>query len=58
MRGQDITSVKAGVNLAKAKKDPWGKMVTHPYPLEEAVAAIQLVARVEDINNRIASLTP
>ncbi len=43
VRGQDITSVKAGVNLAKAKKYPLEKMVTHRYPLEEAETAIQLV---------------
>lgn len=43
VRGQDILSVKAGVDLAKSKKYPLGKMVTHRYPLEQAEAAIQLV---------------
>ena len=44
VRGQDISSVKASVDLAKAKKYPLEKMVTHRFPLEQAEAALHLVA--------------
>lgn len=44
VRGQDITSVRAAVNLAKSKKYPLKRMVTHRFPLEEAERAVQLVA--------------
>ena len=59
VRGQDITSVKAGVNLAKSKKYPLEKMVTHRFLLEQAETAIQLVGgEVGDENLIKAVLVP
>jgi threonine dehydrogenase-like Zn-dependent dehydrogenase len=46
------------VNLAKSKKYPLEKMVTHRYPLEQAEAAIQLVGDPGSENVIKAVLVP
>lgn len=59
VRGQDITSVKAAINLARSKKYPLEKMVTHRFPLEEAEKAVQLVAgEIKDVGLIKAVLVP